>query len=126
MGASNPPWKKFERELARDMGTERIPVTGERNGADFETPMFRFQAKRRKDCMPQEILRWIDEAQLAAVAEGKGRVPVVVIQRRGCNRREAVVLLRWADWRDLHGKVPNQEAVHARQDDAPASTDGQP
>ena len=29
-------WKAFERRLAHDVGTERIPVTGERDGADFE------------------------------------------------------------------------------------------
>ena len=26
-------WKAFERRMARDVGTERIPVTGERDGA---------------------------------------------------------------------------------------------
>lgn len=100
---SNPRWKKFERELARDMGVERNPCDGSRDQADFDTPMFRFQAKRRKDCLPKEVLDWLDRTQLAALAEGKGRIPVVVIQRRGENRGEAVVLLRWADWRDLHG-----------------------
>src|SRR5207302_8979420 len=33
-------WRRFERDLARDVGTERIPVTGERDGADFETAVF--------------------------------------------------------------------------------------
>jgi hypothetical protein len=27
-------WKAFERRLCRDVGTERIPVTGGRHGAD--------------------------------------------------------------------------------------------
>jgi hypothetical protein len=127
MGATNPMWKKFERECARDMGTERIPCTGEREGADFATDMFRFSAKRRKDCLPAEVLRWLDAAQLAAIAEDKGRIPVVVIQRRGLNRDEAVVLLRWADWRDLHGSrpVPDDHAVHADEDTTSASTKGQ-
>lgn len=103
MGASNPGWKKFERELARDMGTERIPVTGERAAADFETEMFLFQAKRRKDCLPAEVIGWLDTARAAALADPQHRVPVVVIQRRGHARGESVVLLRWANWRDLHG-----------------------
>jgi hypothetical protein len=147
MGATNPPWKKFERECARDMGTERIPITGEREGADFATDMFRFSAKRRKDCLPAEVLRWLDSAQLAAMAEDKGRIPVVVIQRRGHARGEAVVLLRWADWRDLHGasrraaeiatviadikarearELEPRKAVHEGDDRTPASTPGQP
>jgi hypothetical protein len=107
--SNEPRWKKFERECARDMGTERIPVTGEREGADFATPMFRFQAKRRKDCLPKEVLEWLDRAQLAAIGEGQGRIPVVVIQRRGHARGEAVVLLRWADWRDLHGPTTGEQ-----------------
>lgn len=111
MGASNPPWKKFERECARDVGVERNPCDGSREQADFDDAMFRYSAKRRKDCLPKEILEWLDRAQLAALAEGKGRVPVVVIQRRGFNRGEAVVLLRWADWRELHAPVGRGEGA---------------
>jgi len=103
VGASNPPWKRFERELARDMGTERIPSTGARHGADFQTDMFFGQAKRRKDCLPAEVLGWLDAAHVAAAAQGEGRTPIVVIQRRGKSTKEAVVLLRWEDWRELHG-----------------------
>ncbi len=33
---SDKTWKAFECRLAHDVGTERIPVTGERDGADFE------------------------------------------------------------------------------------------
>jgi hypothetical protein len=38
-------WKAFERRLARDIGSARIPVTGERAGADFQDGMFVYQAK---------------------------------------------------------------------------------
>jgi len=38
-------WKAFERHLARDVETERIPVTGERDGADFEDGRHVYQVK---------------------------------------------------------------------------------
>ena len=42
---SDRAWKAFERRLARQLGTQRIPVTGERAGADFTDGMFAYQAK---------------------------------------------------------------------------------
>ena len=100
MGATNPPWKKFERELARDVGTERIPVTGERDGADFLTPMFLYQAKKRK-IFPAYVAEWLDAARAKAV--GTERTAVVVLQRPQHNRMDALVVLSWHDWLELHG-----------------------
>ncbi len=40
-------WKRRERRIARALGTERIPVTGERAGADCEAGMFSYQIKSR-------------------------------------------------------------------------------
>jgi hypothetical protein len=101
MGATNPSWKKFERALARDVGTERIPVTGERDGADFRTPMFLYQAKFRKAAISAELSAWLDAAR--ANAAGTGRTAVVVVRRHRRPRGDAVVLLSWADWLELHG-----------------------
>ncbi len=101
-----PRWKKYERELARDVGLERIPATGERDGADFQNAVFLYQAKRRKDALPAEVLGWL-EAAVAKAAES-GRTAVVVVQRRGLNRGESVVLLRWTDWVELHGNHPEE------------------
>jgi hypothetical protein len=103
MGASNPPWKKFERELARDVGTERIPVTGERDGADFQTPMFLYQAKFRKAAIPKELSEWLDAARTKAGFDAAGRTAVVVVRRHRRSRQDAVVLLSWGDWLALHG-----------------------
>lgn len=101
MGASNPRWKKFERDLARDVGTERIPVTGERDGADFETPLFLYQAKFRKGAVPKTLSEWVDRARTKA--RFTGRTAVVVVRRHRRSRMEAMVLLTWADWLELHG-----------------------
>ena len=43
---SNQGWKKAERMLARDVGNEREPVTGERAGRDFgKRGLFAYLAK---------------------------------------------------------------------------------
>ena len=41
-------WKAVERRMARDVGVERIPVTGERHGADFEDGIACYQVKCRR------------------------------------------------------------------------------
>ena len=41
-------WKAFERRLAKRVGGRRIPVTGERDGADVVAGPFVYQAKLRK------------------------------------------------------------------------------
>lgn len=41
-------WKAFERRIAKRMGGKRIPVTGERDGADVVAGPFVYQAKLRR------------------------------------------------------------------------------
>ena len=42
-------WKAFERRIAKRMGGKRrIPVPGERDGADVDAGPFCYQAKLRK------------------------------------------------------------------------------
>lgn len=106
MGATNPPWKKFERALARDMGTERIPVTGERDGADFETPMFLASVKFRKAAITKELSEWLDRVTAAAQAKSKGQTGILIVRRDRRSRQDAVVLLTWGEWLALHGNRP--------------------
>ena len=40
-------WKAFERRLAKRVGGKRIPVTGERDGADVDAGPFVYQCKLR-------------------------------------------------------------------------------
>ena len=93
-------WKKFERRLCRDMGTERIPVTGERAGADGATSLFAFQFKLRRS-LPGWLWAWL--AGIVSHAEDKGKVGVLVLKKPRQRDDEALVVLRWKDWRDLHG-----------------------
>lgn len=95
-------WKRFERDLARDVGTERIPVTGERDGADFETAVFVYSAKQRAAQFPRTVAAWLDRVVGKARSRTPGKVGVVVVQRPRHRRRDALVVLRWSDWRELH------------------------
>lgn len=94
-------WKAFERRMARDMNVERIPVTGERAGADARTNLFAFQFKNRK-VIPGWLFRW-----LAGIVQSAGRdqVGVLVLKRPRQRDRDALVILRWSDWVELHGKA---------------------
>ena len=101
-------WKKFERRVAALLGGWRIPVTGERDGADVATEMFVVQAKARGTSQPPPgyLLEWLRSIRHAA-ANGRGqRVGIVVWQAaRGAPDLEALVVLRLDDWVDLHGPV---------------------
>lgn len=96
-------WKGFERRICRDMGTERIPVTGERLGADGRTEMFCIQAKLRAR-IPDWLFQWL--GGIVQTAASSNRVGVLVLKQPRMKDTDALVVLRWKDWVDLHGKSP--------------------
>ena len=93
-------WKKRERRIARALGTERIPVTGERAGADREAGMFSYQIKSRNG-QPGYLRDWLDG--IKATAARVGKTGVVIWQEPRRPDRDALVVLRLGDWIDLHG-----------------------
>lgn len=93
-------WKRFERELARDVGTLRVPVSGrDAHEADFIAGPYCYQAKYRK-IIPSWLFDWL--AGICGTA-GKDRVGVLVLNQPGKKRSESIVCLRWADWVDIVG-----------------------
>lgn len=108
---SDATWKKFERRMARSLGTRRIPVTGERAGADFETGRFAYQAKKGRR-FPSYLTRWLQEIRNTGARSGK--IGVVVWQERGAPDSEAAVVLRFGDWLALHGEEhrPASQTAH--------------
>lgn len=105
-------WKQFERRTSRDMGCERQPVTGERGGADNAAhPLFAFQMKLRRS-LPVWLFRWLDGITSTATRDGK--VGVLVLKRPRLEDGDAVVVLRWRDWVDLHGPVRFGVGAHRR------------
>jgi hypothetical protein len=99
-------WKAAERALARDVGTTRIPVTGERHGADFAAGAFAYQCKVRR-MLPAWLFAWLGGIVAAA---GPRRTGVLVLRRPRMPRADALVCVRWADWVDLVG-TPSADEV---------------
>jgi len=93
-------WKQFERRCCRDFGEQRIPVNGEWHGPDGVTAMFAFQFKLRR-ALPTWLFEWLNG--IVAAAQRRGLVGVLVLKTPGMEDRDALVLLRWCDWVDLHG-----------------------
>ena len=93
-------WKAFERRLAARVGGRRIPVTGERDGADVIAPLFCYQAKLRKG-VPGYLRDWL--AGIVAAGQRAGSIGVVVWKAPRARDDDAVVILRLKDWQDLHG-----------------------
>ena len=93
-------WKHFERRMCRDVGTQRIPVTGERHGADGTTSLFCFQFKLRRT-LPDWLYDWL--GGIVGAAQPLGKVGVLVLKRPRMEDTDALVVLRWKDWIDLHG-----------------------
>ena len=51
-------WKAFERRVAKRVGGKRIPVTGERDGADVDAGPFVYQCKLRRG-LPSYLRDWL-------------------------------------------------------------------
>ena len=119
---SDRAWKAFERRLARQLGTHRIPVTGERAGADFEDPVFVYQAKKRRT-FPGYVAEWLDQTRTTAAARSPEKVGVVILQRPRGRDGDALVIVAFRDWCDLHvgtlgRRSASDEALTASRGDA--------
>jgi hypothetical protein len=100
-------WKAAETRFARDVGTERKPCDGSRAGADFVDGIACYQLKIRK-ALPRYIWGWLAGIQASATASNKAGV--LVIKRTRQNDAEALVVLSWKDWCDLHGTPKDGES----------------
>lgn len=95
-------WKAFERVIAADLGGRRIPVSGvDRHGADVETPMFHVQAKLRKS-LPAWLFDWLGGI---CGTTPDGKIGILILRTPRMKNAEALVVLRYSDWKDLHGKA---------------------
>ena len=93
-------WKAFERRVAKRVGGKRIPVTGERDGADVDAGPFVYQCKLRRG-LPSYLRDWL--RGIVEAGDRCGSTGVVVWKAPGARDDDAVVLLRLADWADWHG-----------------------
>ena len=106
-------WKAFERRVAARVGGKRVPVTGERDGADVVAPAFVYQCKLRRG-LPSYLKDWLRGITMAG--ERAGATGVVVWKAPHARDDDAVVVLRLKDWQDWHG-------VEDDESEKPAGTD---
>jgi hypothetical protein len=99
-------WKASERRMARDVGTERIPVTGERNGSDFTDTLACYQLKVRR-MLPAWLWAWLGGIQ--GTAAKQGRIGVLVLRVPRMRDEDALVVLSWRDWVALHGDAQREQ-----------------
>ena len=94
--------------IAKDVGGKRIPVTGERHGADVISPLFCFQTKTRRS-LPSWLFGWL--GGIVAAARPVNKIGVLVLNRPRCPRRQALVIMRWDDFVALTGdpRIPDNE-----------------
>lgn len=99
-------WKQAERRMARDVGTERIPVTGERHGADFADGIACYQLKVRR-AIPSWLWDWL--SGIRGAGQRAGKAGVLVLKHPRQQDTDALVVLTWADWVSLHGDARRGE-----------------
>jgi hypothetical protein len=95
-------WKANERRMARDVGSNRKPCDGSRNGADFEDGLACYQLKVRK-MIPCWLRLWLTGIQQTAMTSHK--VGCLVLKNPRQRDEDAIVLLSWRDWVELHGNA---------------------
>jgi len=96
-------WKAFERRVARDHGCERTPVSGrqqDKGGLDWENAMFCAQVKLGYN-EPGYLRKWLDG--ITRHAEARQKVGIVIWKPKQAHDENALVILRYRDWLDLHG-----------------------
>lgn len=96
----NRSWKAAETRFARDVGSERKPCDGSRDGADFEDGLACYQLKVRR-AIPGWLWDWL--TGIRATADRTKRIGVLVLKHPRQQDSDALVVLTWRDWVDLHG-----------------------
>ncbi len=90
-------WKSTERELARLLGGERIPVHSTSGvKCDVATPIADVEVKERKS-----IPSWLSEAVSQAKANcRKGQIPLVILHTKSQRHENDLVIMNLSDYRD--------------------------
>ena len=103
----NRSWKAAETRFARDVGQERKPCDGSRDGADFEDAIACYQLKVRKS-IPAWLWRWL--SGIVSQAAPKGKAGCLVLKHPRQPDEDALVVLPWREWVALHGVPASQRS----------------
>jgi hypothetical protein len=96
-------WKETEREVARRLGGQRVPVSGRGRGdqPDVQHDVYSIEVKHRKT-----LPGWLHRAMAQAIAAQRGsQIPLVILHQTGRPHSENFVAIRLGDWCDLCGSL---------------------
>lgn len=114
MGATNPAWKKTEREVAAALGGKRrwLSRADRKGGGDIDHPRLEVEVKHRRAFGPRSA-----RAALSAMPDGP-KIRVVVHRDKGRKGADAwACYLDLADLWRLHGAVFDARPLVAREGD---------
>jgi|SRR3990172_3181932 len=102
-------WKAVERRIMRQLGGRRLAVDGRRGSADGIVPaeghaIFAVQVKSRRRATRRELDAWVRAIQAEAEEKWDGATGVLVVHEPGRPAKDGLVVLRFSDWVQLHGK----------------------
>lgn len=91
-------WKTVERNIAKIIGGERVPITGRQRGSspDILHPYLSVEVKER-----QTLPAWIHEAMEQAVAASLEKTPIVILHEKGSKYENDLVVMKLSDFRVL-------------------------
>jgi hypothetical protein len=98
------PWKRAEREIARIIGGERVPITGRIRGSapDVAHEWLSVECKQRR-----RLPEWLHDAMSQAKASARGdQLPVAILHESGRPYSSALVVLELRHFVDHFGEVP--------------------
>ena len=100
LGMADKLWKVHERETAKALGGERVPITGRARGSepDIKHDQWSLECKHR-----ESVPKWIKNAMDQAEASIKNpeQVPVVVIHEKNQRRENDLVILRMKHFKGI-------------------------
>lgn len=97
---SDPGWKKFERRIAAKLGGRRVRA-GELEKEDIEHEILSVEAKLFKH-VPVCMEKPMEQAERNAP---KGKIPVVCMKRNGRLDDNALIFLRFKDFKRLMAPI---------------------
>jgi hypothetical protein len=101
-------YKRHERNVAREFGTERNPNDGLKHN-DAENDLFGIEVKVRKN-LPKLVT---DSMKQAVRACKTGKTPIVVlVEARQGVKAESYVVMRLSDFKDWHGMAAREGSAN--------------
>ena len=100
-------WKSAERNVAKLLGGERVPITGRARGSapDVQHPLFSIEVKHR-----QSLPSWILEAMEQADASNPGdKKSIVILHQKGKNYLESLTMMKLSDIIALQKQIEDME-----------------